>query len=151
MESYTSLVFSLNINHPQAMTIIELKNHPVWQDLTEVLENLDANSLVAEHLELCDYKVCGYWDEQDEFYEEIILPRSLSADLVSSSIGVTGRKRWIQLKFVLQADRVNSEDSSHPNSRENLGELTIIYDENLQFVDENWQINIDSPFIGKEK
>lgn len=133
------------------MTIIELKNHPVWQDLTEVLENLDANSLVAEHLELCDYKVCGYWDEQDEFYEQIILPRSLSADLVSSSIGVTGRKRWIQLKFVLQAERVNSQDLSHFNSRENLGELTIIYDENLQFIDENWQINIDSPLIGKQK
>ncbi|MEG3974748.1 hypothetical protein QT970_09010 [Microcoleus sp. herbarium8] len=133
------------------MTIIELKNHRVWQDLTEVLENLDANSLVAEHLELCDYKVGGYWDEQDEFYEEIILPRSLSADLVSSSIGVTGRKRWIQLKFVLQADRMNFQDWSHPNSRQNLGELTIIYDENLQFVDENWQINIDSPFIGEQK
>ncbi len=151
MESSTSLVFSLKINHQQAMTIIELKNHPVWQDLTEVLENLDANSLVAEHLELCDYKVCGYWDEQDEFYEEIILPCSLSADLVSSSIGVTGGKRWIQLKFFLQADRVNAEDSSHSNNRENLGELTIIYDEDLQFVDENWQINIDSPLIGKQK
>lgn len=129
------------------MTIIELKNHPVWQDLTEVLENLDANALVTEHLELCDYKICGYWDEKDEFYEEIILPRSLFAELVSSSIGVTGRNRWIQLKFVLKADRIDSEDWSNANSRQNLGELTIIYNESLQFVDENWQINIDSPLI----
>ena len=129
------------------MTKLELKNHPVWQDLTEVLENIDANSLVTEHLELCDYKVCGYWDEQDEFYQEITLPRSLSAELVSSSIGVTGRKRWIQLKFVLKANRSAAEDSANHNYTKNIGELTIIYDENLQFVDENWQINIDSPLI----
>lgn len=129
------------------MTKLQLKNHPVWQDLTEVLENLDAKSLVAEHLELCDYKVCGYWDEKDKFYEEIILPRSLSAELVSSSIGVTGKKRWIQLKFVLQAARMNPQDLSDSNNIQNIAELTIIYNENLQFVDENWQINIDSPLL----
>ena len=32
------------------MTFVELKNHPVWRDLTEVLENIDANALVKEHL-----------------------------------------------------------------------------------------------------
>ncbi|WP_449419336.1 hypothetical protein [Phormidium nigroviride] len=125
------------------MTKIQLKTHPVWQDLTEVLENINTNSLVTEHLELCDYKICGYWDEQDEFYEEIILPRSLSAELVSSSIGVTGEKRWIQIKFVLKADLLVAEDSTDRNYTQNLGELTIIYDENMQFVDENWQINMD--------
>lgn len=125
------------------MTKLQLKTHPVWQGLTEVLENLNTNSLVTEHLELCDYKICGYWDEQDKFYEEIILPRSLSAELVSSSIGVTGEKRWIQVKFVLKADLLVGEDSTDRNYTQNLGELTIIYDENLQFVDENWQINMD--------
>ncbi|NEP76987.1 MAG: hypothetical protein F6K39_01655 [Okeania sp. SIO3B3] len=122
------------------MTQIELKNHPVWQDLTEVIEKLDANSLVTEHLELCDYKICGYWDEEDKFYEEIILPRSLSAELVSNSIGISNKKRWIKLKFVLKADNIAAQ---------NLGELTIIYDENLQFLDENWQLNIDSIFADR--
>lgn len=126
------------------MTKLQLKTHPVWQDLTEVLENLNTNSLVTEHLELCNYKICGYWDEQDEFYEQIILPRSLSAELVSSSIGVTGEKRWIKVKFVLKADLLVAEDSTDRNYTQNLGELTIIYDENLQFIDENWQINMDS-------
>ncbi len=125
------------------MTKLQLKTHPVWQDLTEVLENLNTNSLVTEHLELCDYKICGYWDEQDEFYEQIILPRSLSAELISSSIGVTGEKRWIQVKFVLKTDLLVAEDFTDLNYTQNLGELTIIYDENLQFVDENWQINMD--------
>lgn len=107
------------------------------------IKYLNTNSLVTEHLELCDYKICGYWDEQDEFYEQIILPRSLSAELVSNSIGVTGEKRWIKVKFVLKADLLVAEDSTDRNYTQNLGELTIIYDENLQFVDENWQINMD--------
>ena len=33
------------------MTILEFKNHPVWQDLTEVLENLNATVDVIESLE----------------------------------------------------------------------------------------------------
>lgn len=111
------------------------KNHPVWQDLTEVLENLDTKVLVTEHLESCDYKICGYWDEQDTFYEEITLPHSLSAELVGTSIGITGINRWIKLQFILKADRRIHEDWSNANSRQNLGELTIIYDENLQFID----------------
>jgi hypothetical protein len=67
------------------------------EDIPNSLENIhpdmNVNALVREHLELCDYKVCGYWDEQDEFYEKITFPRSLAAELVSSSIGFTGRKR----------------------------------------------------------
>ncbi|MHC5614594.1 MAG: hypothetical protein ACYTXA_27345 [Nostoc sp.] len=37
------------------MTRLELKNHQVWQDLTEILENLDANILVQEHLNQGDF------------------------------------------------------------------------------------------------
>ncbi|NJK74717.1 MAG: hypothetical protein HC942_12360 [Microcoleus sp. SU_5_6] len=129
------------------MTNLELKNHPVWQDLTEVLENLNTDALVTEHLELCDYQICGYWDEQDNFYEQITLPRSLSAELVSSSIGVADKKRWIKLKFVLQDKNTTSQYLLGGNLTNNLGELTIIYDENLQFIDENWQINMDNPLI----
>lgn len=66
-----------------------------------------------------------------------VLPRSLSAELVSNSIGITNKKRWIKLKFLLKANNIAAQ---------NLGKLTIIYDENLQFVDDNLQINIDSIF-----
>ncbi|OKH32959.1 hypothetical protein NIES2119_24810 [[Phormidium ambiguum] IAM M-71] len=125
------------------MTNLELKNHPVWQDLTEILENIDANKLVTEHLELCDYKISGYWDENDEFYEEVLLPRSLAAKLISSSIGMTGRKRWIQMKFFLEINLINFEVQHIANNSRKIGELILIYDENLEFVDENWQININ--------
>ncbi len=129
------------------MTKLELKNHQVWHDLTEILENLDSNALVREHLELCDYKVCGYWDEQDEYYEEIILPRSLTTSLVSSSIGFTHTKRFFQLKFVLLTSTPATLGYSSNNDMHGIGELILIYDENLEFVDENWILDVNSPSV----
>ncbi len=130
------------------MARLELKNHQVWRDLTEILENLDANILVQEHLNQCDYKVCGYWDEQDEYYETITLPPNLEAELVSSSIGVTHQERFLQLKFsLIAADVDNTKTAS--NKGQKLGELVLVYDENLEFVDENWLLDVDSPMLVK--
>jgi hypothetical protein len=130
------------------MTRLELKNHQVWRDLTEILESLDANILVQEHLDQCDYKVCGYWNEQDEYYETITLPRTLGAELVSSSIGVTHKERFLQLKFFLITDAVNASQTQN-NYTQKIGELVLVYDENLEFVDENWLLDVDSPMLRK--
>jgi hypothetical protein len=119
------------------MTI--LKNHPVWENLSEVVKGIDANALVWEHLALCDYQISGYWDECDRFYENIILPRPLSPELISSGVIFNGDKRRIQLKFTL-----NIETANPPIS---IAELMLVYDENLEFVDENWQIDLRSEFI----
>ncbi|MEH2192603.1 MAG: hypothetical protein V7K98_08160 [Nostoc sp.] len=128
------------------MTRLELKNHQVWRDLTEILENLDANILVQEHLEQSDYKVCGYWDEQDEYYETITLPRTLKTELVSSSIGVTHTERFLKLKFSLIGDSANV--TQEPNHHiQKIGELVLVYDENLEFVDENWLLDVDFPMF----
>lgn len=120
-----------------SMTI--LKNHPVWDNLSEVVKGIDANALVLEHLALCDYQISGYWDESDRFYENIILPRPLSPELISSGVIFNGDKRRIQLKFTL-----NLETTNPPIS---IAELMLVYDENLEFVDENWQIDLNSEFI----
>ncbi|MEM9926378.1 MAG: hypothetical protein AAF915_21935 [Cyanobacteria bacterium P01_D01_bin.50] len=117
------------------MTFVELKNHPVWHDLTEILENIDASELIKEHLELCHYKVCGYWDEADNYYEEIVLPNNLETELISSSIGVNRNQKFIQLKFILQ-NRINDDYIR-------IGELSLIYDENLEFINENWYLDTD--------
>ncbi|WP_448268205.1 hypothetical protein [Nostoc sp. DSM 114159] len=130
------------------MTRLELKNHQVWQDLTEILQSLDANLLVQEHLDQCDYQVCGYWDEQDEYYEKITLPRTLEAELVSSSIGVTHEERFLQLKFLLIADAADNTKTASSNAQK-IGELVLVYDENLEFVDENWLLDIDSRMLVK--
>ncbi|MEH2210515.1 hypothetical protein [Nostoc sp.] len=130
------------------MARLELKNHQVWQDLTEILQSLDANLLVQEHLDQCDYKVCGYWDEQDEYYEKITLPRTLEAELVSSSIGVNHEERFLQLKFLLIADTVDNTKTASSNAQK-LGELVLVYDENLEFIDENWLLDVDSSSLVK--
>lgn len=129
------------------MTKLELKNHQVWRDLTEILETLDTSILVKEHLEQCKYKVCGYWDEQDEYYETITLPSDLDIELVSSSIGVNHQERFLKLKFLLITSAV--DDVQRPNNTQKIGELILVYDENLEFVDENWILNIDSPMLVK--
>ncbi|MBE9038531.1 hypothetical protein [aff. Roholtiella sp. LEGE 12411] len=130
------------------MTKLELKNHQVWRDLTEILETLDANILVQEHLDQCDYKVCGYWDEQDVYYEIITLPRPIKAELVSSSIGVNHQERFLQLKFVIIADAIDNTKAVISKAQK-LGELVLVYDENLEFVDENWLLDVDSPLLVK--
>lgn len=127
------------------MTQLELKNHQVWQDLITIVENIDSNALAREHLEACDYKVCGYWDEQDVFYEEVILPRTLETQLLSSSIGFTGKERFLQLKFSLQTT-VAAMVQLNPQIQK-VGELVLIYDENLEFLDERWLLDVDSPLL----
>ncbi|MFO7029028.1 hypothetical protein B9T07_02935 [Limnospira fusiformis CCALA 023] len=119
------------------MTI--LKNHPVWENLSEVVKGIDANALVLEHLALCDYQISGYWDEGDRLYENIILPRPLSPQLISSGVIFNGDKRRIQLKFTL-----NIETATPPIS---IAQLMLVYDENLEFIDENWQIDLKSELI----
>lgn len=128
------------------MTRLELKNHQVWRDFTEILENLDANILVQEHLEQSDYKVCGYWDEQDEYYETITLPRPLKTELVSSSIGVSNTERFLQLKFSLIGDSADATQAPNYHTQK-IGELVLVYDENLEFIDENWLLDVDSPML----
>ncbi|MFN5871852.1 MAG: hypothetical protein ACK44G_04815 [Aphanizomenon sp.] len=121
------------------MTTLQLKNHQIWQDLTEILENLDPNSLVQKHLEQCCYTINGYWDEQDKYYESITLPHPIEAKLISSFVGVTQDNRFLKLKFSLM------------NFPENIGELVLIYNENLELIDENWLLDIDSPLLDKRQ
>jgi len=130
------------------MTRLELKNHQIWRDLTEILESLNANILIQEHLAQCEYQVCGYWDEQDEYYETITLPRTLESELISSSIGVTHKERFFQLKFSLTADAVDHTKIASSKAQK-LGELVLVYDENLEFIDENWLLDVDSPLLVK--
>ncbi len=123
---------------------MKLKDHRLWNDLTELLVNVDTNALVKEHLAACDYKITGYWDENEEFYEEISLERELGAELINISIEIAAKQRWIKLKFLLEGKTPTSEDKQ-------IGELVLVYNENLEFVDENWLLDINSPFLVTKK
>ncbi|WP_242054929.1 hypothetical protein [Nostoc flagelliforme] len=96
-------------------------------------------------MKLSDYKICGYWDEQDEYYETITLPRTLKAELVSSSIGITHEESFLQLKFFLIAYAVDGIQMANNNvSIKSNMILVLVYNENLEFIDENWLLDIDS-------
>lgn len=129
------------------MTQLTLQDRQIWQDLSSILENIDNEALVREHLDACEHKVCGYWDEDDTYYAEIILPRNLQSKLISSSIGFTGKERFLQFKFVLFSDEINRY-SSQPQQ---VGEVVLIYNENLEFINEGWTLDIDSPLLELKK
>ncbi|MTJ48439.1 hypothetical protein [Dolichospermum sp. UHCC 0259] len=144
------------------MTTLQLKNHQIWQDLTEILENLDTNSLVQKHLEQCCYTINGYWDEQDEYYDSITLPHPIEAKLVSSFVGVTQDNRFLKLKFSLIGTTTiyakiiphDPHDKPYPFGSpiiQKIGELVLIYNENMELIDENWLLDIDSPLLVLDK
>ena len=114
-------------------------------------------SIGIEHLQYSNYTIFGYWDDDDNFYEEVILKQPVLVKLSSYSIGKELQENpseyWLKLKFCLKADITESEKSL---SLDNIiGEMTLILDANFKFIDENWSININSPFIiaklGKEE
>ena len=132
------------------MTQLELKAHPVWQDLSSLIDNIDSDALIREHLEACAYKITGYWDDRDNYHEEIILPSTLAADLVSSSIGFKHKERFLQLKFNLNttvAGGASLKGNRLSHRSHKIGELVLIYNENLEFIDESWVLDIDSPAL----
>ena len=127
----------------------KLKNSQFWQEIAEILAEVDVNALVKEHLDDCHYTISGYWSEK-EVYQEITFRGSISAELVSSSLGITvgsDNSHWLKFKFLLLAG--TSADSGKPVSdvETRIGELVLIFDSNLEFVDENWLIDTKSHFV----
>jgi len=129
---------------------VKLNNRQIWKEFEEMLASIDTKTLVREHLEDCDYKISGYWDE-NEYYEEIAFVGYPNAELVSSSLGITvgenDNSHWIKLKFLLKADTSVDLDKPVSDFEKRIGELTLIFDSNLEFIDENWLIDVKSPFV----
>ncbi len=125
-------------------------------NINQILENLEKlsitslESMAIEHLQYSNYTILGYWDESDIFYEEVIFKQPISVNLSSYSIGKNLQDNpseyWIKLKFLLKGDDVTESEESL-NLDAIIGELTLILDANFKFIDENWSININSPFI----
>jgi len=125
-------------------------------NINQILENLEKlsitslESMAIEHLQYSNYTIFGYWDESDNFYEQVIFKQPIFAKLSSYSIGKNLQENpneyWIKLNFLLKGDDVTeSEESSNLDAI--IGEMTLILDANFKFIDENWSININSPFI----
>ncbi|MBW4551448.1 MAG: hypothetical protein KME35_10110 [Aphanocapsa sp. GSE-SYN-MK-11-07L] len=112
----------------------------------------DPNQIAVQHLQRCNNQINGYWDE-DEFCEVITFNKKLEPELLSSSLGISSveaeNAHWLSLKFALTINpNVQDLPDLLPNQeKETLGELTLVLDENLKVVDENWLIDLNSPHV----
>ncbi|NJN58418.1 MAG: hypothetical protein HC879_13415 [Leptolyngbyaceae cyanobacterium SL_5_9] len=117
-----------------------LKAHPIWQNLSQALAQIDLNQIARQHLQDCKSEIHGYWDENDQLYETIRFKQTPTPQLISSSIGVTpnqtGNTYWLQLRYALNISLSVT-----------VGELLLILNDSLEVIDENWFINVQSPYV----
>lgn len=118
-----------------------LKAHPIWHNVSQTVAAIDPTAIAIQHIQVCNAQIDGYWDESDQFYETIHFSQSPTPELISSSIGVTpsqnGGVPWLNFKYALRI----------PGSEEPIGELTLILNDSLEVIDENWLIDIHSPYV----
>lgn len=122
-------------------------SNPIWDELDKLTTKIDTEALVKEHLKACRLMIRGYW-HGDERYEEIRFISLPRPELVSISLRTTvdeSKSRSINMTFLLKGD-TSSLNIPHDEDDE-FGELSIVVNENLEFVDENWLIDVDSPFV----
>ena len=121
--------------------MITLKAHPVWNNVSQALEQVDPYEIARSHLAACDFEIQGYWDEDDRPYERIGFTTVPQPELMSSSLGMTSRSasRWLQLKYELTI--------ADSGMKQSIGELLLILNEDLEVVDENWLIDLRSPHV----
>lgn len=117
-----------------------LKAHPIWQTLTEALTQIDPHQVAHQHLQDCEAEIHGYWDEADQLYETIRFKQLPIPQLISSSLGITSNstanQHWLQLKYALTIPPASTVE-----------ELVLILDDTLEIIDENWLIDVQSPYV----
>lgn len=135
------------------MNVVSLTNYQVWDDLGKIFAPIDFNSLVQKHLASCNYQIQGYWDSK-EFYQNITFVHPISVELISHSIGTNFidnhvSSHWMKLKFLLKPDLSATKNKlvSDDDDDDEIGELTLILDPNFQIIDENWLLDVASPFL----
>ncbi|TAE03776.1 MAG: hypothetical protein EAZ98_00145, partial [Oscillatoriales cyanobacterium] len=90
------------------MNAVTLTKYQIWDELAKLLAPIALNHLIKKHLESCNYKIRGYWDN-NKFYEEIAFIHPICAELIGRSLGTNiinnhPSSHWIKLKFLLKAD-----------------------------------------------
>ena len=133
---------------------LNINDEHIWNEFSEMLTQINMDTIIREHLEKCDHKINGYWHEND-YYEEISFLGSICGELVSASLGITKsehhQQNWIQLKFLISSDTTTLRDRSISEYETRIGELTLIFNSHMEFLDEKWLINIKSPFVATTK
>jgi hypothetical protein len=118
-----------------------LKSHPIWLNVTQTVAAIDPRAIANNHIQSCEFQIHGYWDEDDQYYDIIQFTQTIIPELISSSFGITpdnnGDTLWLNFRYkLIVADDVNS-----------IGELSLILNDSLEVIDENWLINLNSPHV----
>ena len=118
-----------------------LKAHPIWQNVTQTVAAIDPSAIAHLHVQACKSQINGYWDEDDRFYETIRFTQMLIPALLSSSLGITpdqsGETPWLSFRYALTV----------ADSTVSIGELNLILNDSLEVIDENWLIDLHSPYV----
>jgi hypothetical protein len=116
-------------------------SHPIDPMSALLPEWLAPLAIATHHLEACSAQINGYWDDADQFHETIRFHPNPFLELVSSSLGVTsnhnGGNPWINLRYALKIAGVDQP----------IGELVLVLNDNLEVIDENWLIDVHSPYV----
>jgi hypothetical protein len=128
-----------------------LKEHPIWLNVTQTLGQIDPNQIANHHLQACKAEINGYWDQHDQFYETIRFTQLPAPELISISLGLTpkaaGNTNWLQLKYSLKIPSLPDSDVLQVSSAPSIGELNLTLDDSLEVIDENWLIDVESPYV----
>lgn len=118
-----------------------LKAHSIWRNVAETVASIDPIAIATQHLQNCHDEIQGYWDDADEFHEMIRFSQTPIPELISSSLGVQSSHDrdipWLNLRYALKS-------GGNENA---IGELTLILNDNLEIIDENWLLNLNSPHV----
>jgi len=128
-----------------------LTNHSAWSTLDEFFTQVDVQSLARKHLENGQYKIKCYYHDDNDYYETVVFATPLELKLNTYGKTVDDASYWIRVRFFIRADLSNSQQDVEYDEEKELGDLTLIFDDKGKFIDENWFIDVYSPFIAAKQ
>jgi hypothetical protein len=129
---------------------VNLHNDPIWNQLDDLSRRVNPETLALALLCECENKIRGYW-HGNEHYEEIYFTYPLRAELESISVknrnSVPHHFRSVKMSFLLFGQPVPSQTQLTDEDDDEIGELTLVFNSQMEFIDENWMIDVESPFL----
>ena len=109
--------------------------------VTQTVAAIDPSTIAHHHIQACQSQIRGYWDEDDQFHDTIRFTQPIIPELVSSSLGITpdlsGDTPWLKFRYMLTVSDCTTS----------IGELNLILNDSLEVIDENWLIDLHSPYV----
>lgn len=113
--------------------------------IPEIEKIISAKTTGTDFLKKVDYCLTGYWLE-DHFFSQIQIPKEAEAHHEKTEITGTHSQGKIILTISLHYTLILKKGLNY-NEIEELGTFKLIFDEGLDFIDENWKIYPDIPEI----